>query len=168
MKLSKTTTKHLDPKYLYYNQKLWKAVKSLSPGTLRTSASVTLLENNEIISKDTYVAKIFNDYFANITNPLGIEGIGKNIVSTHDVHDPVKIAITEYSLHSSIKKIRENCPSTQKFGFRACSPEEVITQIERMDQKESIQAKVLKENSDLLLTYLSNTHVSSKTTFPMN
>ena len=117
-----------------------------------------LLENNEIISKDKSVAEPFNDYFANITNSLRIEETGK---------------ITKFSLHSSIKRIRENYHSTQKFEFQPCSTKDVMTQLERLDQKtassmENIPAKVLKENSDLLLLYLSSTYNSGilKSYFP--
>ena len=34
---------------------------------------MTLFENDELVSDDKAVAEIFNDYFANITNSLGIE-----------------------------------------------------------------------------------------------
>ena len=78
---------------------------------------MTLLENNEIISIDKSVAEIVNEYFVNITNSLGIEGTGENTVSTHDIDDPVEIAITKYSSHSSIKKITENFHPTQTFNF---------------------------------------------------
>ena len=155
--------KNLDPNSLYDNRKFWHTVKPLFSGTIKTSASVTLIENNEIISNDKCVAEIFNEYFATITNSLGIQETGKNTVSTHDVNDPVEIAITKYSSHSSIKKIRENFHPIETFEFRPYSLEEIMTQIERLDHKkacpiESIPAKVLKENSDLFLPYLSSTY----------
>ena len=52
--------KTFDPYSLYDNQKFWKKVKQLFSGTIKTTASVHLLENNEIISKDKSVAEIFN------------------------------------------------------------------------------------------------------------
>ena len=103
-----------------------------------------LLENNEIISNDKSVAEIFNECFTDITNLLGIEETGKNIVSTHDIDDPVEIAITKYSSHSSIKNITENFPPTQAFEFRPFSAEEVMTQRERLDQKRHVQWKVFQ------------------------
>ena len=161
--------RNLDPKNLHDNRKFWKTVKPPFSGTIKNSSSVTLLENNAIISNDKSVAEIFNDYFVNITSSLGIEDIeetGKNSASTQDIDDPVEIAITKYSSHSSINNIKENFHPTQKFEFRPCSAEEVMTQIERLDQKkacpmESIPAKVLKENLDLLLPHLWNTSNSS-------
>jgi len=65
---------------------------------------VILLENNESFSEGKSVAEVFNHYFANITNSLGIEGTRENTASTNCINDPVE---NIYSLHSSIKKIRE-------------------------------------------------------------
>ena len=148
--------KNIDLKSLNDNRKFWKTVKPLFSGKVKTTSSVTLLENDEIVSDDKAVAEIFNDYFANITSSLGIEETGSNVVSTDGVDDPVELAIIKYSLHPSIKRITENFHPAEKFEFRPCSPEEIMTQIERLDHKkaspiESIPAKVLKENSDLLL-----------------
>ena len=100
---------------------------------------MTLLENNAIISKDKYVAEIYNEYFATVPNSLGVEETGKDTVSTHGINDPVEIAIPKYSSHSSIKKIRENFHPTETLEFRPCSAEEIITQVERLDHKKHVQ-----------------------------
>ena len=81
MKLSKATTK-FDPKSLYDNRKFWKTVKPLFSGTIKISTSMTLLENSEIVSNDKSASEIFNDYFANKKNSLGIEETAKHTVST--------------------------------------------------------------------------------------
>ena len=104
-----TYYKNLDPKNLHDNQKFWKTVKPLFSGTIRNSSSVTLLKNNAKISNNKSVAEIFSDYFINVTSSLGLEEIeetGKNSASTQDIDDPVEIAITKYSSHSSIKNIK--------------------------------------------------------------
>ena len=122
---------------------------------LKMPLSVILLENDEIVSEGKAVAEIFNDYFADITSSLGIEETGSNIVSADGIDDPVELAIIKYSLHPSIKRITESFHPSETFEFRPCSPEKIMTQIERLDPKkaspiESIPARVLKENSDLL------------------
>ena len=126
----------MDPKSIHDNQKSWEIVKPLFSGIIKNSSGVTLLENNDIISNDKSVAEIFNDYFVNITSSLGIEGIeetGKNTVSTQDIDDPVEITISKYSSNSTIKNTKETFHPTQKFEFRPCSAEEVMTRIERLD-----------------------------------
>ena len=84
------------------------------------------------------------------------------MVSADGIDDPVELAIIKYSLHSSIKRITESFHPSETFEFLPCSPEEIMTQIERLDHKkasaiESIPARVLKENSDLLLPHLVST-----------
>ena len=100
--------KNIDLKSLNDNRKFWKTVKPLFSGKVKTTSSVTLLENDEIVSDDKAVAEIFNDYFANITSSLGIEETGSNVVSADGIDDPVELAIIKYSLHPSIKRITES------------------------------------------------------------
>ena len=65
--------KNLDSKILYDNRKFWNTVKPLFSGTIKTLASVSLLEDNAIASNNKCVAEVFNECFATITNSLGIE-----------------------------------------------------------------------------------------------
>ena len=124
--------KNIDLKSLNDNRKFWKTVKPLFSCKVKTTSSVTLLENDEIVSDDKAVAEIFNDYFANITSSLGIEETGSNVVSADGIDDPVELAIIKYSLHPSIKRITESFHPSETFEFRPCSPEEIMTQIERL------------------------------------
>ena len=125
-------------------------MKPLFSGKVKTTSSVTLLENNEIVSDDKAVAEIFNDYFAIITSSLGIEETGSNVVSADGIDNPVELTIIKYSLHPSIKRITESFHPSETFEFQPCSPEEIMTQIERLDHKkaspiESIPARVLEK-----------------------
>ena len=146
-------------------------VCSIPPSS--NTSSVTLLENGEIVSDYKAVAEIFNNYFINITSSLGVKETGSNVLSADDVNDPFELAIIKYSLHPSVTRITENFHSSETFEFRPCSPEEIMTQVERLDQikaspMESIPAKVLKENPDLLLPHLISTYNSciSESYFP--
>ena len=112
-------------------------MKPLFSGKVKTTSSVTLLENDEIVSDDKVVTEIFNDYFANITSSLGIEETGSNVVSADGIDDPVELAIIKYSLHPSIKRITDSFHRSKTFEFRPCSPEEIMTQIERLDHKKA-------------------------------
>ncbi len=154
---------NIDLKSLNDNRKFWKTVKPLFSDKIKTSSSVTLLENGELISDDKAVAEIFNEYFANITSSLGIEETGSNLVSTDDIDDPVELAVVKYSLHPSIKRIAENFRPTEMFVFRPSSTEEIEVKIKRLNPKKgsskgSIPARVLKENSDLLVPHVISTY----------
>ncbi len=122
-----------DLKSLNDNRKFWKTVKPLFSGKIKTSSSVTLLENGELISDDKAVAEIFNEYFANMTSSLGIEETGSNLVSTDDIDDPVELAVVKFSLHLSIKRITENFRPIETFVFRLSSTEEIEVQIKRLN-----------------------------------
>ena len=87
--------KNIDLKSLNDNRKFWKTVKPLFSGKVKTTSSVTLLENDEIVSDDKAVAEIFTDYFANITSSLGIVETGPNVVSADGIDDPVELAIDD-------------------------------------------------------------------------
>ena len=50
----------------------WETVKPLFSDKVQVNSSVTLLENGKMVSKDSEIAEIFNNYFANITESLGI------------------------------------------------------------------------------------------------
>ena len=97
---------NLDLKNLGDNRKFWKIVKPVFSGRVQTSSSVTLLENDKVVSNDRAVADIFNDYFVNITGSLDIADADLNLLSTDGIDDPVDIAVRKYSLHPSIKRIQ--------------------------------------------------------------
>ena len=59
----------------------WRTVKPLFSDKVQVPTSLTLLENNNLISNDKEVAEVFNNYFANITDALGIKEITENISS---------------------------------------------------------------------------------------
>ena len=94
----------LDLKNLGDSRNFWKIVKPVFSGRFQTSSSVTLLENDKVVSNDRAVADIFNDYFVNITGSLDISDTNLNLLSTDGIDDPADIAVRKHSLHPSIKK----------------------------------------------------------------
>ena len=90
-----------------------------------------------------------------------------------DILDSVDKAVRKYDAHPSICKIRENVKIANKFEFSEVSTSDIATQIKQLNSKkappvDSIPARILKENSDILsvvLQFLFNSHMS-KSTFP--
>ena len=66
------------------------------------------------------------------------------MVSANDIDNPVELAIIKYSLRSRIKRITENFYPSETFELRPCSPEEIMTQIERLDHKKHLQLKAFQ------------------------
>ena len=66
---------------------------------------MTLIKDGEVITDDAKIAEIFNHYFANITESLGISEDQSLPSQTTGINDPVEKAIKKYENHPSIKKI---------------------------------------------------------------
>ena len=71
------------------NRKFWKTVEPVFTDKVQLSQSITLVENEEMITDDLKIAEIFNDYFANITQDLETTDSGTNISPTIIIEDPV-------------------------------------------------------------------------------
>ena len=87
------------------NHKFWKTVKPVFSNEIQTSSSVTLIEDGKMITDDAKIAEIFNHYFANITESLGIFEDQSFLSETTGINDPVEKAIKKYKNHPSIKMI---------------------------------------------------------------
>jgi len=84
------------------NKKFWNTVKPLFSNYNGGSWKITLVKDNEIISNDEEVAKVFNEYFIESINSLDI-AINKALLSTtEDFTDPVAIALKKFEIHPSI------------------------------------------------------------------
>ena len=64
--------KTLDIKHLVDNRKFWKSVKPLFSDQIQAPSKIALFENEVLVTDDKEVAEIFNEYFVNITDSLGI------------------------------------------------------------------------------------------------
>ena len=121
----------LDSLLLHDSHSYWKTVKPLFLDKVQVNSSVTLLENGKMVSKDSEIAEIFNNYFANITESLGISANESLLVPTNDIVDPIDKAVMKFQSHPSIRKIKENTTSSIKFDFREVAPEDVAVQIKK-------------------------------------
>ena len=96
-----------------------------------------------------------NDYFVSINDSLCLEENSEVIISTEDVSDPIERAISKYSKHPSIRKIRSSVQENDKFlKFQAISLEQIHTKIERLNPTKAttfrdIHAKLLKSSSSI-------------------
>ena len=64
--------KTLDIKCLKDNRKFWNTVKPIFSEKIQVSSKITLLGNGVLVTDDKEVSEIFNEYFANITDSVGI------------------------------------------------------------------------------------------------
>ena len=102
------------------------------------------------------VSKIFNDYFISIIKHLHKERNKFYPKQIHFSNNPVLSAV--FQNHPSILKIRSN-RTYSGFSFRSVNFEEVLTELKKLDmskttQLEGIPKKIVKENLNVLATFL--------------
>ena len=165
--------KNIDLGNLTDNHKFWKTVKPLFSDKVQVNSAITLIEDGKMVSEDSEIAEIFNHFFANITESLGISANESLMLPADDIQDPIDRAIRKFDSHPSICKIKENTTFSERFEFREVAVEDVAVQIRKLNTNKaspvnSIPARILKENSDVFSVAIQNMFNSglSKGTFP--
>ena len=130
----------LQPSSITDNKKFWKTVKPMFSEKTMATDSITLIENNKIISEDQEVAEIFNSYFSNAVKSLNIENyeyfsFDEYFLSKEKEHDDVILrAIEKYEYHPSIIRIKENTPKNVSFSFKVTNLETVTKEIGNLNE----------------------------------
>ena len=170
---------NIKPSLICDNKRFWLVVKPLfSDKKLQTTSNtITLIENNDIISDDQKLAQIFNNFFSNAVKDLNIPYVkpfaSKSSSITHSY--PVTNAIFKYKHHPSILKIKNNIKENDNFSFQATNLMFVNREIEKLDSSkatscESLTAKVNKDLKIILspvIVYYFNEFVETGI-FPSN
>ena len=81
-------------------------MKAVFSGRVQTFFSVTLVEDNEVISDDTAIAETFNEYFVKITGTIDVGNAKFYLPPTDSIEDHIAIAITKYNLYPCVKRIQ--------------------------------------------------------------
>ena len=145
-------SRNFDIKKVTDNKQFRRAIKPAFSDKCIVKSNITLIEENEIISKDQNVADVFNKFFSNVVSDLEIPQVEGITVNVEDIENPIKKAIVKYSKHPSILEI--NKLSTKNFSFHSVSIEEIKKEISNLDvtkccQVNDIPTKIVKENSDI-------------------
>ena len=112
------------------NKQFWKTIKPLLSDKCTQSSTISLVDNNDVISDDSELAKTFNSYFEKAVTNLGIkeyESLDTNPGSASQ--DDVDIAISKYKNHPSIKMIDENVSFESRFFFKDISESDILKEI---------------------------------------
>ena len=137
------------------NKKFWKSVKPLFNEQAVTTDSISLIENNAIVSDDAKVSEIFNNFFGSAVTNLNIppyEPPQDNLITSPD--DPILNIIGKYKGHPSILKINEFIPCDSSFSFKPTDIASVMRELSNLNVAkscpiDSIPSKILKENSNI-------------------
>ena len=126
---------NLEVKSVTDNRRFWKTIKPNFSDKSLKDEKITLVENDKIVSEDSELAKIFNDYFSNIVKNLNIERID----GPKQHLDPVINAIKMFENHPSILKINESINKDEIFSFAPVSTDDIRKEIENLDSTKSTQ-----------------------------
>ena len=145
------------------NKKFWRTIKPFFTDKSNKTKPITIIKNNEIISKDQEVAETLNSFFENAVKSLHITKNEHLTIKKETIDNPVDIAIKKYENHPSIVNINEKINRTQ-FSFEEVSLNEVSQEVHQINIKKvgtfkNIPSKHLKQNSDIcspILTKLFN------------
>ena len=148
----------LKPSLVCDNKKNWKTVNPLFNEQTASIDSITLIENDTIVSNDQEVSEIFNEFFGNSVMNLNIASYQPPPFNLHEsiTSDDVILAILKkYEMHSSVLKIREIFPDiNNSFSFKPTDLKSVVDEIYNLDDSkvspiDSIPSKILKGNCNI-------------------
>ena len=142
------------------NRDFWKTISPfIADNKSKTSNTVTLNENGNIINDPHKVSDIFNDHFVNVAANIGFP----------DSISSVDTAVENHSNHPSINKIGEKFPSVvNKFTFKKVNPHEIMIYLKKFNPRKAtgfdeIPGKLLRlayRELSSPLTFLINESIS--------
>ena len=124
------------------NRVFWKIVKPEISDKVKIHSEIILAEDDNILSQDAEIAKIFNEYFINILilNMPNNQSFSSQTRSLED--NTISGIIERYKDHPRINlnKYKNSCLANT-FSFTPVSTEEVRRVIESLDAKKGAQEK---------------------------
>ena len=128
---------------------------------MQVNVLISLIEDAKIVCQGSQIEEIFNQYFANITDSLGITVNDSLLLPTSDILDPIDKSVKKYEAHPSICKIKDTVKFSDKFEFRKVTTEEDAIKIRQLNPRKAspadcIPAKVLMENSNIFSVVIQN------------
>ena len=156
----------LNTRHITDNKKFWKTVKPLFSEKYSSRNKITLLEGNNIISKDEEVAETMNTFFPNVVKELDIKACSKDKSHCNPDLDHISNIITKFKDHPSILKIKGMIDITNPFSLSKINELVVSTYIKSLDINKpttfnNILVRFLVEDNDIVLPCITNIYNDS-------
>ena len=158
---------NIDMKIFQSNKMFWQRIKPMFSDKRKSSIkNISIIHNEILITEEKAVANKLNDFFIEAVKNLDIETY-TCIGNRSNFTDEIDEILSKYESHSSILKIRENVKIERKFTFNDISPEELLTEISKLDPKKAstendIPIKLLLNYSNMICHNLCDIYNSSK------
>ena len=120
---------------------------------IKSKEKIALVENAEIVTEDSKLVKIFNDFFSSVVDKLNT-AINDDHISETSSSDPVWASIERFSKHPSLLNIKKRMGNiSPKFKFQYVDQNQISKEIQNLNSKKAMQqndipVKLLKENND--------------------
>ena len=157
------------------NKLFWKTMKPLLSDKCTYASKISLV-HNDVISDDQELADIFNNFFEQAVDILGMQEYQSdhNIDINSISDDPSDYAIAKYKNRPSIIMINENVSFESRFSFMTVNEENVQREILDLNSKKpctfgNIPTKMLRSSSDICnvaLQNIWNSEILGKLYFP--
>ena len=163
---------NIDIKSITDNRLFWKTIKPHFLEKYTPAKKITLLENDKIITNDSDIAEVMNEFF-NVVDQLEIEGFPTKHVEYNFEIDHIANIITKFKEHPSILKIKDKIYIEHPFNFSISPEADITANIKALDVKKpttfkNIPARILAKNCDIVSPHLTRIYNDSKSncTFP--
>ena len=166
----------LDIKNITDNKLFWKTMKPFLSDKCTYASKISLVHNDNVISDDQELADIFNNFFEQAVDNLGIQEYQSdhNIDINSISDDPIDYAIAKYKNHPSIIMINENVSFESRFSFTTVNEENIQREILDLNSKKpgtfgNITTKMLKRSSEfcnIVLQNIWNSEILRRLYFP--
>ena len=123
------------------NRKIWKTVKPLLSEKITKHSKITLVEDDEIISREDQIAKKFSEYFINIPI-LNMPSNGYKCPDSSE-QDPTLKILYKYRDHPSIKLFKTK-NNSQVFKFSQINIKKVKKSFQSFNPKMPHKRMILK------------------------
>ena len=127
----------LDIKNITDNKLFWKTMKPFLSDKCTYASKISLAHNDNVISDDQELIDIFNNFFEQAVDNLGIQEYQSdhNIDINSISDDPIDYAIAKYKNHPSIIMINENVSFESRFSFTTVNEENIQREILDLNSK---------------------------------
>ena len=136
-KAKKDNFANLDVNSLLDNRKFWQNVKHLLSNKVKAKTSIKLIENDETIDNKIKIAKIFNKYFDNTVNNLGILTEKESATFAENSLSEVEMALKKYKNHPSLTAITKRMQNlgNSTFSFNFISHGDIVKELNKFKNK---------------------------------
>ena len=154
---------NLDLNKITDNKKFWKTVKPLLSRKVSIANSITLINENQIVSDENKVAETLNKFFLNAVDKLEIKNndilLENNFCNSNQ--DSIDNIVTKFKSHPSIIEIKRNISCSSKFVFSEINMKDIDQELKHLNTKKAnthknIPVKILKDFSEVCLPSLLN------------